>query len=450
MKEQLKAVMKAKTLREELELLPWSFIEVMAAIPIAMFIISVLIDTIMMIVIAYPYLFLLNDMWISFYILGGLSVLLYIGKCHVEKIKFRDVIKQNIPMTFLIGMAVLILISTMINGWTEYAIYGHPSRYESIFVYFSYFISFFFCSSIIKNEKIKKYLMYLFLAISLIYGICVGVSLISGSYTFAQQRPYDVFWIVGILNNPNHYAYYLTVAITCCGAFFALEKNKIVKWLCFVTFVINLVILIKNDTFGCYLSTIGGLVFLLVVLAIVNKRIDKNALFLIAVFIAVSFIINLFEPSVSGNISSLNSDINSVIQDTDNAKYAGTNRWLLWSKTIEYIIEKPFFGHGTEAISERLLTVHTHDRTHNEYLQYTAFYGIPAGICYLAAIMSVFIHGLKNKKKLSKYEIAALAAAFAYCFSAFFGSSRTYTAPYLFIFLGLGFGICNKQQAEKE
>ena len=49
----------------------------------------------------------------------------------------------------------------------------------------------------------------------------------------------------------------------------------------------------------------------------------------------------------------------------------------------------------------------------------------------------------------SKYEIAALAAAFAYCFSAFFGSSRTYTAPYLFIFLGLGFGICNKQE-EKE
>ena len=449
MKEQLKAVMKAKTLREALELLPWSFIEVMAAIPIAMFIISVLIDTIMMIVIAYPYLFLLNDMWISFYILGGLSVLLYIGKCHVEKIKFRDVIKQNIPMTFFIGMAVLILISTMINGWTEYAIYGHPSRYESIFVYFSYFISFFFCSSIIKNEKIKKYLMYLFLAISLIYGICVGVSLIFDTYTFVMLRPETTF-INGIYSNPNHYAFYLTVSITCCSAFFALEKKKIIKWLCFVSFVVNLIILLKNDTFGCYLSTFGGLLFLLIVLAIINKRIDKNALFLIGVFIAVSFIFNLFEPTVIGNFLRFGADIGSVFQDKENAKYAGTGRWPLWKETIKSIIEKPFFGHGTEGIRERLLAVKPIDRTHNEYLQYTAFYGIPAGICYLAAIMSVFIHGLKNKKKLSKYEIAALAAAFAYCFSAFFGSSRTYTAPYLFIFLGLGFGICNKQQAEKE
>lgn len=450
MKEQLKAVMKAKTIREAFELLPWSFIEAFAAIPTAMFIFSVLIDVIMMIVIAYPYLFLLGDMWVSFYILGIAAILLYIGKCYVEKIKLRDIIKQNLPTSFFVIMSVFILISTTVNGWNEYAIHGHPNRHESIFVYFTYYFVFFFLSSIVGNEKIKKFLIHSFIAIALISGICVAISIIRESYTFALKRPGDEVWIMGIFNNPNHYGYYLTVAAMCSGALFAIEKKKIIKWLCFVSFVVNLIILLKNNTFGCYLSTFGGLLFLLIVLAIINKRIDKHTLFLIGVFIAVSFIFNLFEPTVIGNFLRFGSDIESVFQDKENAKYAGTGRWPLWKETIKSIIEKPFLGHGTEGIRERLLAVKPLERTHNEYLQLTAFYGIPAGICYLSAIMSVFIHGLKNKKKLSKYEIAALAAAFAYCVSAFFGSSRTYTAPYLFIFLGLGFGICNKQQAEKE
>lgn len=450
MKAQLKAVMKSKTIREAFELLPWSFIEAFAAIPTAMFIFSALIDVIMMIVIAYPYLFLLGDMWVSFYILGIAAILLYIGKCYVEKIKFRDIIKQNLPTSFFVIMSVFILISTTVNGWNEYAIHGHPNRHESIFVYFTYYFVFFFLSSIIGNEKIKKFLIHSFIAIALISGICVAISLIRESYTFAIKRPGGEVWIIGIFNNPNHYGYYLTVAAMCSGALFAIEKKKIIKWLCFVSFVVNLIILLKNNTFGCYLSTFGGLLFLLIVLAIINKRIDKNTLFLIGVFIAVSFIFNLFEPTVIGNFLRFGSDIESVFQDKENAKYAGTGRWPLWKETIKSIIEKPFFGHGTEGIRERLLAVKPIERTHNEYLQYTVFYGIPAGICYLSAIMSVFIHGLKNKKNLDRYTTIALIAAFAYCVSAFFGSSRTYTAPYLFIFLGLGFGICNKQQAEKE
>ena len=139
-----------------------------------------------------------------------------------------------------------------------------------------------------------------------------------------------------------------------------------------------------------------------------------------------------------------------VMLNTTEPMNTAKSRLILWIETIKCAFERPLVGYGTEGIKDHLAQFTGDERTHNEFLQYFGFYGIPAGICYFSAVMSVFIHGLKNKKKLSKYEIAALAVAFAYCVSAFFGSSRTYTAPYLFIFLGLGFGICNKQQAEKE
>lgn len=446
MREQLKAVMKAKTIGEALKLLPWSFVEAFAIIPILMFIFSVVVETFMYTSIYYPYVMLMEDMWISFYILGVVSIFLYVGKCVVEKLKFRDIIKQNMPMIFFTGMSIFMLISTMINGWTEYALIGHEMRKESVFVYLTYFFVFFLGASLVKNEKIKKNIIYLFVAISLIFGICVVFTLLFDTHTFTLEVKYFKFWIMAIYNNPNHYAYYLNVVIICSAALFVLEKNKILKWLCFLNFVLNIVILILNNTFGCYLACIGGLIFLLVVLYMIDKRIDKNTIFLLGIFIVISIIMSFFVPTVFSNLAELLFDIKSIVYDEEDASSAGTGRWRLWMQTVEYISERPIFGFGTEGIADAMADLGYEERTHNEYLQYTAFYGIPAALCYLAGIMAVFIHGLKNKAKLDKYAIISLAAAFAYCFSAFFGVSRTYTAPYLFIFLGLGFGICRNRE----
>lgn len=456
MKEQLKAVMKAKTIREAFELLPWSFIEAFAAIPTAMFIFSALIDVIMMIVIAYPYLFLLGDMWVSFYILGIAAILLYIGKCYVEKIKFRDIIKQNLPTSFFVIMSVFILISTTVNGWNEYAIHGHPNRHESIFMYFTYYFVFFFLSSIIGNEKIKKFLIHSFIAIALISGICVAISLIRESYTFAIKRPGGEVWIIGIFNNPNHYGYYLTVAAMCSGALFAIEKNILLRIIGILSFIINTVMLMLNDTFGCYVAVLCGLIFMPIVIFIKDKKINISSIVLLAMFAAITIIINNCTSSISDSLTNMEnftdlSDVEpGVMLNTTEPMNTAKSRLILWIETIKCAFERPLVGYGTEGIKDHLAQFTGDERTHNEFLQYFGFYGIPAGICYFSAVMSVFIHGLKNKKNLDRYTTIALIAAFAYCVSAFFGSSRTYTAPYLFIFLGLGFGICNKQQAEKE
>ena len=446
MREQLKAVMKAKTIGEALKLLPWSFVEAFAIIPILMFIFSVVVETFMYTSIYYPYVMLMEDMWISFYILGVVSIFLYASKCVVEKIRFRDIIKQNMPMIFFTGMSILMLISTMINGWTEYALIGHEMRKESVFVYLTYFFVFFLGASLVKNEKIKKNIIYLFVAISLIFGICVVFTLLFDTQTFTLEVKDYKFWIMAIYNNPNHYAYYLNVAVVCSGALFALEKDIKIKVFSLITFLINTVILFLNDTMGCYIASLGGLVFLLIVMFIIDKRINLPALFLILMFVAISLGINFYNDSVASSFSNMATDIHNIAENNDAPMDSTRVRWTLWKESVQCISERPFFGFGTDGIEDRLRDLTGEERSHNEYLQYTAFYGIPAALCYLAGIMAVFIHGLKNKAKLDKYAIISLAAAFAYCFSAFFGVSRTYTAPYLFIFLGLGFGICRNRE----
>ena len=80
-------------------------------------------------------------------------------------------------------------------------------------------------------------------------------------------------------------------------------------------------------------------------------------------------------------------------------------------------------------------------RAHNEYLQYTMYYGIPAGICYIAGCFSVYLRGLKNRRRLDRYSVAALTAAFGYLTSAFVGNTKMLTTGLFLALLGLGFSV---------
>ena len=77
-------------------------------------------------------------------------------------------------------------------------------------------------------------------------------------------------------------------------------------------------------------------------------------------------------------------------------------------------------------------------RPHNEYLQYALFYGIPAALLYITGCFSVFLQDLRLEDRLDAMTFACLGAAFSYLVSAFFGNTIYCTAPFLFLFLGMG------------
>jgi O-antigen ligase len=138
----------------------------------------------------------------------------------------------------------------------------------------------------------------------------------------------------------------------------------------------------------------------------------------------------------------LYNDIVKIINNDIHAGLAGTGRWRRWTHTVQYIGERPFFGWGSEGIFDLLKEETGGSRPHNEYLQYAAFFGIPAALCYIAGVVSVFVKGIKKRAEIDIYTFAALVASFGYLVSALFGNTMSYTAPYFFIMLGLAVRPC--------
>jgi len=136
---------------------------------------------------------------------------------------------------------------------------------------------------------------------------------------------------------------------------------------------------------------------------------------------------------------SLRSDIGNLIEGNEAAANAGSGRWVLWQTAWNLMLEKPLFGCGPEQ-----MVVYMEERVsipyawpHNEYLQHAAALGIPAGLMYLATLISMAFTQIKRVKILRDTTLMAGCMVVGYAISAFFGGTTYVTAPYMFLALGL-------------
>ena len=439
-----------KSLSDKINSVPWVFIEILASLPAMLFIIGEGIQLFNLIFRYEPYhdegFYDITDTVNSFSLrIGIITYMLYILKLFAEN--KHPKLRISPTFAFFAVLVLFMLISTVVNGYTEYARYGEPYRYESLTTFIMYPMIFFLCSTLITNKRIKNVVCFSFLFLSFVIGIISLINyymLIYGYepilYSASDEK------MLGLFSNSNHYGYYLTICIMLSSSLFVLEKNKAVKIFCLTNFILNTYVLIINNTFGCYLACAFGLIFNLAVLFIINRKINILAAAAFLIYIVLTIISSFFFDTVMTNFIVLFSDIFKLGSNAEDKGGAGTGRWKLWVFTVKRIIEKPVFGWGTDGIADMMYDKYAITRTHNEFLQYTVFFGIPGGISYIAAAVSVFIRAQKNKKKLGNLEIASLTAAFAYLASSFFGNTMYYTAPLFFIFLGLGYGRSHDSQ----
>ncbi|MBE6860044.1 MAG: O-antigen ligase family protein [Ruminococcus sp.] len=370
-------------------------------------------------------------------VLGIVFLIIYIGKLFASKqlSSIKSIAKYNIHNLLFTALLVMMILSTLINGVTDYVVNGDSYRQESLLSFFLYFCFYYFCTSKINSKKLKTILFYTLIVAGLCVAVCEMINfLITPVLAFEYASGPSA-----IYQNSNHYAYFITVNIMLSSVLFIKEKKYILKALCIISFVINTIVLILNDTFGCYIACLFGLIFACIVLSITDKKFSKPAVFMLIIFILITVIMSLWFDTVLNNIITLIKDIFKISKKSENAGSAGTGRWKLWTYTMDYIKEKPVFGFGLEGMSGRLLTeTNISDRPHNEFLQYSAFFGIPATVFYVAGILAIYLKALKNKYKLDIYAKASLITAFAYLVSSLFGNTMYYTTPYLFILLGIG------------
>jgi O-antigen ligase len=376
-------------------------------------------------------------------------------------------VKDNMSFILFAGFILLACVSTWRQveidhsaRWGNNTFFGTDFRREGIYTYAVYVLVF-FTASMITHEFYKKIIVY----------ATVGVSLFIALLAAAASYLPNTKWFLyvhetrALFGHSNHYGYYLSTTIMMLTALLISEyslggqkmavKNIVFKVMAALAMTLEFVVLMNVDSLGAFLGVLGGMVFCGAAYSLMKGRVMRiifAPITILAFVCSVYTFISQNETLVEKLANELPSDIRSIARNDENAWAAGTWRWYLWQLTAGKITERPFLGWGVEGI-ETYLKYHTDsksdiaehklqkggiERTHNEYLQYAAFFGIPALMFYVSAIVLVFLRGFMRRKMLTNSELCGISGAFGYLVNAMFGVSLFYTAPLMFVCLGLG------------
>lgn len=288
----------------------------------------------------------------------------------------------------------------------------------------------------------------IFARVSIILSTVVGIFGLWKQYC-VEEVFIDESAVCALWNNSNHYGYYLAINIILTGIIFVYEKKLFWRILDILMLAFQIVVLTLNNTFGAWLAVFTTYILYIIVSTVMTKKMNKYGCISFVVFIGVTLLTGIWNDNITSSLFMFFTDFHDVMKNPEEADSAGSSRWVLWKATMKYISEKPLRGWGVEGISQRLKVEAGAERTHNEYLQYAAFFGIPNAVCYVTGCALVFLRDVRRWKEIEPGTKVCVCGALAYFISAAFGVSMYYTAPLFFVYLGLGYASPNKKVSEE-
>lgn len=248
----------------------------------------------------------------------------------------------------------------------------------------------------------------------------------------------NCFHYQSVFFNTNHYAYYLALVTILSALLFVYTNTNVKKALYIVSFVIQSLILILNNTMGAYLAVLLTLVIFLIT-CIARKNNIKNTLIVFAVFAIVSLASNFIVDNVFVNFTNMFLNIKTLLtgsSTTQEVNSVGSGRGVLWKYALTIIKQDPIFGVGVNNV---------YVAVHNAYLQIAMYTGIVGLILYILPFASRTITMIKSAGNLDAVQKISLFMAMSYIISAFFGLTVFYTAPFFYVVVGVAFGTsCGK------
>ena len=378
-----------------------------------------------------------------------IAILVYIFQMICQKKKFIDVIKENPVIIFFFAVVLWMLISQIYNGF-GYAISGAHVRLreETYTMQLRYFLLFLPGAALIKSKEYKSYLIRTHICVSILLAITTFV-------LYYTQQPSTLYasWTpqyYSIYTNTNYYGYYLAISVPLCAASFVGEEKIPFKILGMVGLVANTVTLSFNNTMGAWVACSAAMIAIFIGYTMINRRVSVLSIIATVVFGICLYLPGHFLGSFETNTSELAGDLLKIINNSEDVNRAGSGRWAIWKKSIDLILKSPVFGIGFEGIAYRKYFEYVGNyRPHNEFLQYAVFYGIPTTIMYFCGSFGIVLRGIKKHAILDKPTFICLMGAFGYLISSFFGLTVYCTAPFLFLFLGMGYAGQKTINAQK-
>ncbi|RLK49704.1 O-antigen ligase family protein [Microbacterium telephonicum] len=428
----LRHVLRATTVREAIDRVPEAFYERFAFAFLLAWLAAPLLLWWVGPVIGTDITFLA---WVNLQVgLGALILVALRLAAHLvppRDVSWRVVLRDELPLV-LLGMFLLLAVLATALSPTAEALDGDWYRRESIWTFAAY-VGFFFLASRVVSGVLRRALLAGVIALALITCIVTLVAAISAGWHTDEGAV--AHRAIAYFHQFNHYGYLLAVACVLAAAAALTVARRVLRGGLIAVFGILLLTLLLNDTLGAYLAVVAGLAGLVTWLAVLRRLHVTTLLLLAAVAVVVHVLADALGVGVAAEIASLGGDMVAVSEGSADAASAGTGRWGLWMITLEQIAVSPWSGHGIEGIAS--LLPGGYGRPHDEYLQYAVFFGIPALIAYVSAVVVVLVRVVRRGRAVDGITVCATAAAFAYLISALFGNTMYYTAPLLFLLLGI-------------
>jgi len=368
-------------------------------------------------------------------ILGIIIFSKSILKAKTQKISIKQYIKNNLICIFLVLMLFWSIISCLASDNIDISFNGTLYRKEGLVTYFTYY-GIFCCGYVVRNKRFIKYILEIFTLVATVLSI---LTLINSK---VLNNFFGLTVNTAVFSQFNHFAYYLCMSLMCALLLFQTEKKSTLKLMFRLTiFAVITSGLVENGALGPYLAVIIGLLFSVILTIWLNKKLLKQTLIAVGIFISITVIMNISNDHTFSDFNTLKGDISKIASEAPDVDSAGTGRWILWMNGLKFISEKPVLGYGPDNLGEQYAKVNiSTDRPHNELIQFAASLGIPAAIFYIIAIASYFLVFLKLRKRASTLEIGMLCTVIDYLVSSMFGNTMYYTSPFFFMILGLSAG----------
>ena len=345
----------------------------------------------------------------------------------------RDRLRIDLKDICFMLFAVCMVISTCINGLSHEAFFSVPYRYVGVFDLFIYIFIYMYCSGCIDSERLKTAFFVFLMAVSDL----IAAAFFSDYFIVKIPAFNDKLEPSAIFFHGNHYGYFLVTVIAVSAGCYCFSKGKTAV-LGGLSLIIGLAALALNRSMGCILAAAMTLAIVFLISIIRGDTQRKRALWMTACIAVVSLLLLFISSQLREDIAQTVLEFRQIISG-DNNIYAGNGRWGIWQYVAGYIADYPWWGYGCEGIAEIMKDYTLTTNPHNEPLTYAVFFGIPAAAFYCAGVLAAVIKGLKAKENGSTCMISSFGAL-AYFLSSLFGVAMFYTAPYLFLLMGMSSG----------
>lgn len=407
-----------------------------------------------------------DDLAFTIMHIAGMSLLILVL---VNIISMNISIVSNNTSFAVIALAILAILSTIFSYAPTISFIGEVYRYEgliSLISYYSLFLASAFLLDREGNYKIK------------LINTFIMVGIFSGIFGLFQKFTDIQFFgnnfngaIEGLNANPNFFGSYMTLLFSTSLVAFVFNTDRRKSYLYGLASLFFFILAIFSSTVSSWIAT--GFVYIVLFIVIFSLIAFRKAnlanklgkLVFIGVAYIISFIIiNLFyDWAYLHELGIIASDASGILVDKTVEGTMGSNRILIWTKTLEILPENWLTGVGVDALGaymrDKVMVDPSFyvspgeyfDKAHNEVLHIAITQGIPAAITYLVWLGLVIKNGIQRVKESKLFSrdpdaevdpnawvwLALLMAVVGYFIQSNFNISVVTVAPYFWIFAGL-------------